>query len=347
MSRILADQDELQRIAFNLNAAKLLLEADLLVNLITHPVRNALIELQLLDLINQVQQLHRDCLLVQENLFSTEASIAQNHNFLTADIAKVAAAIGATALGAVSQQARITTITPPVASYTANRISDLATKLKQTYLGGEPRVRIDLNNSNGYRQFTVFIPGVQNFGLPTRNPFDVASVAREFTGQPNSAARAVELAMQRSGIGNQPTDRVVLVGHSLGGLIASTIAKQGKYHVNAVVTFGSLNDQVDLPKHIPQLNVVHQGDPVAKLDGVSNEGPKLGSDHNQFDWVSQTPEVDVNGWLTSHDLDAYRETSEQIDRSQARDLDPVKNALHQALGDGKVEIRYYEVERTN
>lgn len=347
MSRIVADQDELQRIAFNLNAAKLLLEADLLANLLTHPVRNALIELQLLDLITQVEQLHRDCLLVQENLFGIESSLAQNHNFLAADITQALGSVAAAALSPVSQQARITHSTPVTQSYTSNRISDLAEKLQQTYLGDKPRVRIDLNHSQGYRQFTIYIPGVQNFGIPNRNPFDVASASREFTNQSNSALRAVQLAMQQIGVGQQSGDRVLLVGHSLGGLIASNLAKSQNYKVSAVVTFGSLNDQVEVPKSIPQLNVVHTNDPVTWLDGVSNQGVKVGTDRTQFDWQVVSPDVSTNSSVASHDLESYRETSVAIDRSQSSDLDPLKNALHQALGDGKVEIRYYEVERTD
>lgn len=347
MSRIQADEDELQRIAFNLNAAKLLLQGNLLVNLLTHPVRNLLIEVQLLDLINQVEKLHRDCLLVQENLFQTEASISQNHNFLTAKLAQTASTLVAGAFSFVATEARITGSSAPIYSHTRNHISDLAMKLQQTYQGVTPRIRVDLNTSNGYRQFTVYIPGVQNFGVPNRNPFDVASAANEFKSLGNSAERAVRLAMNASQIGSLPTDRVVLVGHSLGGLIASNLARDSNLKVNALVTFGSLNEQVEVPGHIPQLNVVHPTDPVTMLDGISNQGPKVATDHRQFDWVEPTPEVESNGKLPSHDLETYRVTGINIDRSQATELDAVKNALHQALGDSKVEIRYYEVERTN
>jgi len=347
VSRIQADEDELQRIAFNLNAAKLLLQGDLWLNLLTHPLRNALIELQLLDLINQVEKLHRDCLLVQENLFHTEASLAQNHNFLTAQLMQSASTLVAGAFAFVGTSARITQSSAPIYSYTRNHIADLAVKLQQTYLGVTPRVRIDLNTSNGYRQFTVYIPGVQNFGVPNNNPFDLASAANEFKANPNSAENAVRLAMRASQIGSLPTDRVVLVGHSLGGLVASNLARDKSLNVNALVTFGSLNEQVAVPKHIPQINVVHPTDPVTVLDGVTNEGPKVGTQHRQFDWVEPTPEIETNSNWPSHDLETYRVTGLNIDQSQSTDLDAVKNALHTALGDGKVEIRYYEVERTN
>lgn len=343
MSSVLVDQAELARIEQNLLWARYLLEGDLLVNLLSHPIRNTLIEVQVADLISQVDQLHRACVAVRQNLFGVETSLTQNHNFLSAQITQNIGSIAAAAFALVPTQAKVTAQTPEH-SYTSNSIHDLAMKLDVVESAESPRVRIDMNQSKGYRNFVVYIPGIQNLGLPNANPLDIASSVAEFTGKPNSAETAVRQAMKLSGIGEVPTDRVTLVGHSLGGLIASQLANDKKLNVSAVVTFGSPNEQIDIPKHIPVLNVVHENDPVTYLDGINNTGQKVGTEV-QYDWVSHSDAVERRSLIPSHMMLAYEQSSIAIDRSQADSLDAVKNALRDAYGDGKVELRYFEIGR--
>ncbi|MFM6979902.1 MAG: lipase family protein [Micrococcales bacterium] len=343
MSKVTADQDELTRIANNLSMAKLLLEGDLLLNLVTHPARNALIEIQLLDLIYQVDELYRDCTQVQHNLFATETTLDQNHKFLTADLMQNLAQVSALAFTAVGTTANIKAQPAFTSSVSSNHFEALVQRLQSTALGDVARVRIDLNQSQGYRQFTIYIPGIQNLGIPNRNPFDLASSVAEFTGKHNSAEQAVKLAIQQSQIGRYPTDRVILVGHSLGGLIVNRLSNDPNLKVNGVVTFGSPNDQIDVPESIPTLNLTHIDDPITRLDGIVGSGQRLGSDV-QFDNSSIAPESD-KGVIHSHDLSSYQKTAAQLDFSQDQKLDAIKDVLHTALGDGELKVQYYEIRR--
>lgn len=339
----MVDEGEIHRVANSLGLAKVLLEGDLLLNLVTHPLRNAVIELQLLDLINQVDCLQRDLLVVAQNLFGIETTITQNHRFLMADLTKAAAQVASNAFSLVGTTATLTGV-ETYSTYSRNTLSDLAIKLEATYQGANPRVRIDLNQSNGWRQFTVYIPGIQNIGLSNNNPFDIASSVAEFTGKPNSAEQAVLLAMKQSGIGEVPGDHVLFVGHSLGGMIAANLARSNQYQVSGVITFGSPNDQIDVPKHIPQLNLVHYEDSVTTLDGISYSGQKADSEV-QFDYLSNTPGTDSNqpGW--SHNLKSYEQTAKQLDAENNPQFEKIRQMLQTTAGDGSIASRYYSVSR--
>jgi hypothetical protein len=81
--------------------------------------------------------------------------------------------------------------------------------------------------------------------------------------------RMVIEAMQEAGIG--PTDPVMLVGFSQGGILAGKLASNPDlpFQVEAIVVGGSPIDHMDIPPSVSVLSFQHTGDIVPQLDGTA------------------------------------------------------------------------------
>lgn len=140
--------------------------------------------------------------------------------------------------------------------------------------GGAIDVRI-LSRPGGRRAVVVDIPGTKSW-LPFYNR-DVASVSsdiRALDGVPGAYEHGVLQAMSLAGV--RPDDDVMLVGHSLGGMVAVDAAvhaaQRGRFHVTHVVTAGApIGGLVGrLPNSVEVLALENRGDVVPRLDGRSN-----------------------------------------------------------------------------
>jgi PGAP1-like protein len=139
---------------------------------------------------------------------------------------------------------------------------------------GEIDVRI-ITGADGTRRAIVDIPGTK-----TWDPADVADVTgpvtnmRALVGAPTTYEKGVLQAMQRAGV--RPTDDVMLVGHSEGGMVAVqaalSCAKSGRFRVRHVVTAGAPIGLTvaKLPSSVQVLAVENHNDIVAHLDGRTN-----------------------------------------------------------------------------
>ncbi|MFB7888378.1 esterase/lipase family protein [Cellulosimicrobium cellulans] len=126
---------------------------------------------------------------------------------------------------------------------------------------------------DGTPTWVVAIPGTQPFNL--RSVFNMTSNYQLMDDDPAvraqaDSARAVLEAMRQAGIA--PDDDVVLVGHSQGGIIASTVAAAtvGTYAVRHVVTAGSPIGGHDLPPGVKGTHLETQGEGISDTDGAEN-----------------------------------------------------------------------------
>ncbi|UKJ63372.1 hypothetical protein H1Q78_17190 [Cellulosimicrobium cellulans] len=126
---------------------------------------------------------------------------------------------------------------------------------------------------DGTPTWVVAIPGTQPFNL--RSVFNMTSNYQLMDDDPAvraqaDSARAVMDAMRQAGI--SPDDDVVLVGHSQGGIIASTVAAAtvGTYNVRHVVTAGSPIGGHDLPPGVKGTHFETQGEGISDTDGAEN-----------------------------------------------------------------------------
>ncbi|MFV0408102.1 MAG: hypothetical protein ACK5LN_15000 [Propioniciclava sp.] len=151
---------------------------------------------------------------------------------------------------------------------------------------------------------------------------------------------AIDMAVREDRLkypGELGRPRVLLAGQSQGGIHAAAVAANpefaGRYQVDAVVTWGSPIDTIDVPESVPVLAIEHSmardgegeeprdpparfGDPVANLD---LGGAPLGrSDSVTLVNLPPRPGTSVFDTELNHDYDSYREsTAEMMDPGNA------------------------------
>jgi hypothetical protein len=154
----------------------------------------------------------------------------------------------------------------------ADVIADLAQRDEGAH--GAVDVRIVLG-ADGARHVIVDITGTKTF-TPARTS-DVTSLVtngKALTGQASTYEAGVLAAMHRAGV--RPSDDVMLVGHSEGGMVAVTAARDAvrskRFRVTHVITAGSpigLTAE-SLPPTVKVLALENRGDVVPHLDGRVN-----------------------------------------------------------------------------
>ena len=177
-----------------------------------------------------------------------------------------------------------------------------------------------LTPTDAPRPVIVDIPGVGDW-VPNPASHDVAGIGigigigigttlHALAGESNAYEQGVLAAMKAAGV--RPTDDVLLVGHSLGGVIATDLARDasGEFHISHVITAGSpIGLSVGaVPSRVQVLALENDGDVVPGLDGAPNpDRPnvttvRLAHDHGDV--------------LANHDLDqSYRPGAEDVDAS--------------------------------
>lgn len=192
---------------------------------------------------------------------------------------------------------------------------------------GSEQVRIDTIRSGGNVRYVVYISGTRDFGLVRGSqPWDMTSDLAAIRGEQISGCeRSVRQAMSQAGIG--ANDEVVLVGHSLGGLVAARIAQSGDYKVSDVVTAGAPTRSVHVPQSIRITQFEFTNDIVPPLSGVAAATSAL-TIRSRF-VTSSSPNA-----FGPHDLAAYRKMARSFDSSN----DPmvrerISNLNNQLRGD--------------
>ena len=128
---------------------------------------------------------------------------------------------------------------------------------------------------DGTPTWVVAIPGTQISRTNLRTVFnmtsnyDLADDDLAVRARADSVRATIE-AMRQAGV--EPGDDVVLVGHSQGGMVATTVAAAtvGTYTVRHVVTAGSPVSNHGLPPGIKATHIETQGEGVSDTDGAEN-----------------------------------------------------------------------------
>ncbi|MBE7162915.1 MAG: alpha/beta hydrolase, partial [Williamsia herbipolensis] len=139
---------------------------------------------------------------------------------------------------------------------------------------GAVDVRI-LTLPDGSRRAIVDITGTKSWTpAPTADITSLTTNGRALTGTPTAYEQGVLSAMHDAGV--RPTDPVMVVGHSEGGMVAVQVAQQaaasGRFDVTHVVTAGSpIGLTVGaLPSRVRVLALENEHDVVPHLDGTAN-----------------------------------------------------------------------------
>lgn len=160
-------------------------------------------------------------------------------------------------------------------------VHDLASVLtSQSLLSGLPVVRvIEVGQGDGSGAWIVQIPGTQEWS-PRAGPLvhdltsDVHAMSLQRSALGDAALAALAHAQADSGRPGARTEPVMLTGHSLGGIVAMTVAADDRLraavNLTHVVTAGSPVGHVPVPPEIEVLALEHTGDVVPLADLTQN-----------------------------------------------------------------------------
>jgi len=184
------------------------------------------------------------------------------------------------------------------------------------------------------------------------SPFDVTTdvrlMGRETTVLADGASQALARAQAASGR-ETGGERVLLVGHSLGGIVAAGLASSPRFREThgpvSVVTMGSPVGRMPVPASVPVLSLEHPQDAVPRLDGTANP------DRARWTTVTRDLRGDTDAVATAsgaHATAEYVETAAAADISDERSLVAWREehrAFFEAAGGCEPVIRDYRVER--
>jgi hypothetical protein len=321
---IVATREEIHRVAFEIKlAAEQLGAFSSIESLLSDPLRLLQYRAATISVLSKLERLHNNCLVASEQYFSTEAQIHRRFEIHFVPALAAVATNVATTLGWNLDQRVSANKKSTAATSTPNSITQLLDRLAQLSSKRQPTVGIDLfQTAADYRTAIVYIPGTQTLGLGDgSNPLDLQSNILAMQGNGLAASeRAVLEAMKQAGIA--PTDEVIFVGHSQGGMVAGNLAQHPAGYVTAgLVTIGAPIAQLKLSK-VPVMAIEHVNDPIPNASGRVNPITK--------NWVtiqrtSLASESDAP--MHSHSLRSYKNTTQEVDASKVKGIVNIKQRL--------------------
>jgi pimeloyl-ACP methyl ester carboxylesterase len=221
-------------------------------------------------------------------------------------------------------------------------VAELMTQLAHRNDGrpGEISVSVSAGRPGAPRQVIVDIPGTKDWSAAPVNPdvTNLASNLRAIDGAASTYQRGVLQALRDSGITS--ADSVLLVGHSLGGMIAVNTAvaaaASGEFRINRVVTAGAPIGATSsrIPASVKVLALENDADVVPQLDARTN------ADRPSLTTVTVHHDHGVVG--ANHDLRAsYVPAAEEVDASSEPSVRAYLGELAPFLsGDAVITTRY-------
>lgn len=200
-------------------------------------------------------------------------------------------------------------------------LDELVRRLPNSDETGATKVRVErYHHADGTDSFIVYVGGTTEWSpVGSDDPMDLTSNVVGLAGLDPASERAARLAMAQAGV--TASTPVVFVGHSQGGLIAHELAASGDYTTVGVFEIGSPADQVSVDDDIPDIRLVHTGDPVPATGGESRTVDVVRDPWSDTDMPPEdTPVV-------AHDAGHYADTAALAQKSD----DPRVKALRDAI----------------
>jgi pimeloyl-ACP methyl ester carboxylesterase len=185
------------------------------------------------------------------------------------------------------------------------------------------RVEVD-----GRDKYIVYLPGTDDMSpLPKGgdNARDMLTNYQLIGGMESSYGRGISEAMREAGLAGKD---VMLVGHSQGGMVATSLAAdpgfREEFHVQQVLTVGSPTAQVAaLPSDVAALHLENRGDAVPLLDGEDNP--------DQARRVTVKFDLGTSDVAGNHALELYAAGARAVDASGHGSI---RDAVEQMTDDG-------------
>lgn len=235
------------------------------------------------------------------------------------------------------------TVTPVRTSTPTGPPASLADAFRRFPTAPGAQVRVEqYAMADGSTRYMAYVKGSQSVAMGGTEPWDMRSNTQLYTGEKSASYQATLDALEAAGA--QPGDRVDVVAHSQGGVIAAHLAMESEYDVQVQMTAGSpVEPTLDDDQLLIQLR--HTDDVVSSLAAGGSPGGTGAPDSFTAEREADPAAGLQDLLLAPHQLDAYVETAEQVDASG----DPRVAALDELWSelDGAVEITSteYHAER--
>lgn len=192
------------------------------------------------------------------------------------------------------------------------------------------RVRIERYETSKGKIAVIYLPGTAEWNpIGSHKTFDIRSDIELVSGSASSdSVAAVRQAITAAEL--SPTEKVILVGYSQGGMVAAELAKTD-IEVSGIVTLGSPIAGTEIPKTIPVISLEHTNDVVPAISGKTNPISE--------NWVTATRHLDLQAGQTviaAHAMSGYQETAALADRSTDTGVIHVKREILDQLTDAKL-----------
>ncbi len=188
------------------------------------------------------------------------------------------------------------------------------------YRNNKPAGQIDvrvvertLADGSVQRSYIVDIPGTKSWNLPNQGNGqinDLGTNLHALAGHTTAYERGIAEALLQAGA--KPSDPVMLVGHSQGGIVAVNAARHfttsGEYRVTHVVTAGSPVANLRVPDSVKVLSLENEHDIVPHLDAHENPDEP---NHTTVTFDRQYGEIGANHNI----LRSYLPPADALDQS--------------------------------
>lgn len=206
-----------------------------------------------------------------------------------------------------------------------------------------------ITRTDGSRAYIVDIPGTEHTTPPAPSVHpqtnDLGTNLRVLGGDVTTRQRAIAEALRLAGAG--PTDPVMLVGHSQGGIVAAQAAHDAgtpafDYDVRSVVTAGSPIGRVDVPDSVQLLAIENVYDIVPHVDSRTNDDA---SNVTTVTVHAQRGSIGENHGITS----GYLPGARAVDRSDDPSIVAFRAGAEPFLvgpgEDAELVVHVYEISR--
>lgn len=199
---------------------------------------------------------------------------------------------------------------------------------------------------DGTTRFVAYVLGTRTPARGTsdgKEPWDMKSNLELYTGQDSASYQATRDALAAAGA--EPGDRVDVVGHSQGGMIANRLSMEGEYEVAMQITAGSPTEP-SVGDDQTVIQVGHTDDVVRSLAAGGSAAGTGSADSFTASRVGDPADAPHDLQLRTHGLDAYLETAAMIDASDDPRAAALRTYWAELGGAVSVERTEYRAERT-
>jgi len=200
-------------------------------------------------------------------------------------------------------------------------------------------IRVErITGRDGSRSWIVLVPGTEDWAPRAGgNPFDLSADVAAVGGRSTAAGALVVRAVR--GCGARPGEPVLLVGHSLGGIVAAELAAdpevRRELRITHVVVAGAPIADSRIPDDVQVLALEHDLDPVTWVDGAPNP--------DRSTWVTAHA-PGPGGIVDAHEAGSYARTASAVDGSHDPGLVRARAALAPFLDRPGARATVWQVE---